>query len=195
MRTTAHPTPSDDYSSPRLSKDRTEYRYHVGRAVLLDCRFPASMRRLMLDHARRCWPEEACGVLIGSCGRTDGSVRVCEVYPVSNGGPEGRRSSFHIDPAAILAAHRRARELGCRIVGYYHSHPDGRAEPSAADWYGASFCDIHVIVPVRHGRPGRPRAWRWESPLPSLNSVALDGNGSYSVRGRLGVQNMLGGFS
>ena len=45
---------------------------------------------------------------------------------------------FEIDPAALIAAHRAARAGGPQVLGYYHSHPNGRAEPSATDAVQAS---------------------------------------------------------
>lgn len=40
---------------------------------------------------------------------------------------------FELDPAVLLAAQRAARGGGPVPVGHYHSHPLGRAEPSATD--------------------------------------------------------------
>lgn len=40
---------------------------------------------------------------------------------------------FEIDPQVLVDAHRAARAGGPDVVGYYHSHPAGRAEPSAVD--------------------------------------------------------------
>ena len=40
---------------------------------------------------------------------------------------------FEIDPAVLLATHRRARAGGLRVVGHYHSHPGGDLRPSAND--------------------------------------------------------------
>lgn len=44
--------------------------------------------------------------------------------------PERR---FEIDPAALFAAIRGERAGGPMLVGYYHSHPTGHAEPSETD--------------------------------------------------------------
>lgn len=44
--------------------------------------------------------------------------------------PERR---FEIDPAALFAAIRAERAGGPKLIGYYHSHPAGRAEPSDTD--------------------------------------------------------------
>lgn len=44
---------------------------------------------------------------------------------------------FEIDPADHFAAIRAARANEHEIVGCYHSHPNGKAEPSARDAEGA----------------------------------------------------------
>lgn len=44
--------------------------------------------------------------------------------------PERR---FEIDPGALFAALRAERAGGPKIVGYWHSHPNGEATPSATD--------------------------------------------------------------
>jgi len=40
---------------------------------------------------------------------------------------------FEIDPAALIAALKSARQGGPGVVGYYHSHPTGSAAPSDTD--------------------------------------------------------------
>ena len=45
---------------------------------------------------------------------------------------------FEIDPAALFAAHRAARDGGLELLGYYHSHPEGHPVPSATDCEHAS---------------------------------------------------------
>ena len=40
---------------------------------------------------------------------------------------------FEIDPQTLIDAHRAARGGGPQVVGYYHSHPNGLARPSATD--------------------------------------------------------------
>ena len=70
-------------------------------------------------------PEECCGLLLGERG-------IEAILPVANVAADARRR-FEIDPAALIAAHKAARAGGPRVAGYYHSHPAGPAEPSAAD--------------------------------------------------------------
>ncbi|MET0361887.1 MAG: M67 family metallopeptidase [Sphingobium sp.] len=69
---------------------------------------------------------EICGLLLGGQGRVDTFLASANVAA-----DPARR--FEIDPAVLIAAHRAARHGGPAIVGCYHSHPSGRAVPSAAD--------------------------------------------------------------
>ena len=39
----------------------------------------------------------------------------------------------HGVPQALIDAHRAARDGDLQVLGYYHSHPNGLAEPSATD--------------------------------------------------------------
>ena len=64
---------------------------------------------------------------------------------------------FEIDPAALVAALRAERAGGARVVGCYHSHPSGIAEPSARDAADAAPNGwLWLIV----GAGGPVRAWR-----------------------------------
>lgn len=80
----------------------------------------------MLDAARRAHPLECCGLLLGQGERIDAA------RPADNVAPDPARH-FEIDPAALLAAHKAARGGGPQVLGYFHSHPNGLARPSATD--------------------------------------------------------------
>ena len=88
------------------------------------------MRTEVLDTLRaeadRAAPEECCGVLLGRPGTIE------EARPARNVA-DARLRRFEIDPQALVDAHRAARAGGPQVLGYYHSHPGGPAEPSAID--------------------------------------------------------------
>ena len=71
--------------------------------------------------ARAAHPRECCGLLEG-----DGA-RVTALHPTRNLAEQPDR--FEIDPAEQFRLMREGRN----IVGCYHSHPNGRAEPSPRD--------------------------------------------------------------
>lgn len=85
----------------------------------------AAVLARLRDEAAEAAPEECCGLLLG-----DDAIRTA--LPASNVAAD-RRHRFEIDPAVLLAAHKAARQGGPAVLGCYHSHPRGRAEPSAAD--------------------------------------------------------------
>lgn len=70
-------------------------------------------------------PAECCGLLLGH-------ETIVEARPAANVAADPLRR-FEIDPAALIAAHRAARQGGLPVIGYYHSHPSGHPVPSAAD--------------------------------------------------------------
>lgn len=69
---------------------------------------------------------ECCGLLLGQPGH------VTTIVPAANVATTPERA-FEIDPATLLRVHRAARGAGQQVVGHYHSHPDGKVEPSLRD--------------------------------------------------------------
>jgi proteasome lid subunit RPN8/RPN11/predicted GIY-YIG superfamily endonuclease len=80
----------------------------------------------ILTEAARAHPNECCGLLLGRGESID------RVEPAANVHSDPLRH-FEIDPQVLVDAHRAARAGGPRVIGYYHSHPTGFAEPSATD--------------------------------------------------------------
>ncbi|MCA1908989.1 MAG: M67 family metallopeptidase [Magnetospirillum sp.] len=92
----------------------------------------AKLTKQMVDSAEAAFPAEACGLIIG---RGKGQlIRVTRVVPAGNllATTEDR---FELDPAIRIAVEKELRDSGTkdRIVGHYHSHTDGTADPSATD--------------------------------------------------------------
>lgn len=122
-------------------------------------RLGAAAAAAMRDHARRDLPREACGLILGPA---DGGAAVMgdEAVPSPNLAPAGRDDLFELDTALHLALQRRARACGRRVVGIYHSHPGGRAVPSARDAAGAwDESLIWVIIATDLAGGCEIRAW------------------------------------
>ncbi|MBZ6380136.1 Mov34/MPN/PAD-1 family protein [Sphingomonas sanguinis] len=92
---------------------------------------------------------EVCGLLLGEGDRIDGAQACANVAAE----PWHR---FEIDPAALIAAHRAARAGGAGVIGHYHSHPTGLAEPSPRD--AADAAPDGSIWLIAGG--GQVTAWR-----------------------------------
>jgi desampylase len=86
----------------------------------------SELRATLLWHAQQAPGKEVCGLLLGE-GQT-----VQHILPAANVAADPARQ-FEIDPAVLITAHRNARDGGPAIIGCYHSHPNGRVEPSAED--------------------------------------------------------------
>lgn len=69
---------------------------------------------------------EVCGLLIGT------SDTITDVRPAHNIASNAA-DRFEIDPQLLFDQARAERAGGARCIGHYHSHPNGSAEPSAAD--------------------------------------------------------------
>ena len=94
----------------------------------LRLRIAPDLIEAMLQAARDAAPEECCGLLVGQ-----GNC-VARLVPAVNVHDTPRRF-FTIDPAAQFATLRELRAAGDKqeVIGHYHSHPAGPAEPSVRD--------------------------------------------------------------
>ncbi|MCH8862320.1 MAG: M67 family metallopeptidase [Proteobacteria bacterium] len=88
------------------------------------------------QHARRALPAEACGLIAGRIDNA-GDALVTALHPSENLA-EGC-GSFEIDPALHMRLQRDLRGGDEEIIGVYHSHPSGLAEPSAHDARAAAY--------------------------------------------------------
>jgi len=107
------------------------------------------------EHGVASYPDECCGALIG-----EESGQVVEALALSNTTSDERRRRFLIGPDEYLAAERRARETARTLIGFYHSHPNHPAIPSAFDLAHAWPNLRYLILSVRSGRPEEARTWR-----------------------------------
>ena len=104
---------------------------------------PGDVYARMSEMAADAYPDEGCGVLVGSA---DGDrVGVRYVTRGRNLNTERSRDRYVLDPADILEAGREARQRGLDIVGYWHSHPDHPAHPSQFDTDHAWVDYVYVI--------------------------------------------------
>jgi desampylase len=92
---------------------------------------------------------EVCGLLFGTAKAIDDFERTANIAP-------DPARFFEIDPVALIAAHRRMRNGGPRITGYFHSHPGGPDEPSLTDIAQAAADDMLWMIVTGDGL----RIWR-----------------------------------
>jgi proteasome lid subunit RPN8/RPN11 len=120
-------------------------------------RLPPDVLREISRHAAASYPREACGALVGA----GEDVRLS--LPLANRDARAPEVGFAVDPKDYLSVEAEADSLGLSLLGFWHSHPDGLALPSAADrayaWEGL----LTVIVSVTQGAPEEISAWRLDA--------------------------------
>lgn len=112
----------------------------------------------MNAHLLSTYPEEGCGVMLGT--EQQGTREVVRVIAFENRREDSRHNRYTIAPEQFLAAEQSARASGLDLLGFYHSHPDHPARPSAFDLENAWPYYSYVIVSVEQGRVADTRSWR-----------------------------------
>jgi len=126
------------------------------------------------EHGRTRYPEECCGFLLGRLDH-DGRKVIVAAERAENVRPENRERRYTIAPEDYLAADRDAQRKGLDIVGFYHSHPDHPARPSATDLVEATFPEyVYVITSVNKGEPGDLTAWTLAADRSEFVEEAID---------------------
>jgi len=102
------------------------------RSWLAVLRLTTGQLRQIEQNAEKAYPEEGCGLVVG---RTDGQgVHIVdEVVPSANVAREDRTRNFEIDPELRFRTEKRLRGDERAIIGHFHSHPNGHAQPSKKD--------------------------------------------------------------
>jgi len=101
------------------------------------------MAAQMLLAAARAYPNEACGLIEGrDIGEGFIATAVHEAANIADD-PSCR---FLIDPQLQFDLMRAVRTRDTRIIGCFHSHPNGVAEPSATDRAEAYESDFLYLI-------------------------------------------------
>lgn len=106
------------------------------------------------EHAISCYPEEACGLLVGRSATSE----VVEFHPCENITHSAK--VYTINPKQHLVIERNAEDAGFDVVGVVHSHTHTEAYPSSTDVAQAPDPGWHyMIVTLKRGVP-EPRNFR-----------------------------------
>lgn len=114
-------------------------------------------------HGERDYPHECCGLLLGRFENNE--EKVCaELFPISNAREEAaKRNRFLIRPEELLRGEQYAAAKELEVVGFYHSHPDHPAVPSAYDLEHAWPVYSYIVVAVQSGRAEDLRSWEMQA--------------------------------
>jgi proteasome lid subunit RPN8/RPN11 len=142
----------------------------MGGAVTL--RLAAHLIEAIRGHGERAYPSECCGVLAG-WSEGDGVKEVARLAPAVN-----RRTDdphrYLIAPDDLRRLELELRTEGLEIVGYYHSHPDHPAVPSAFDAEHAWPWYSYLIVKVDGGRGAEVASWLLDDDRPIMHPEPLE---------------------
>jgi len=123
-------------------------------------------------HGERDYPHECCGLLLGSFNT--GLKTIAEVYPISNAREEeAKRNRFLIRPEELMRGERYAQRQGLEVVGFYHSHPDHPAVPSAYDLDHAWPVFSYIVVSIMAGAARDLRSWEMEPDRSRFNEEEI----------------------
>ena len=134
-------------------------------------RLPGALADEIRRHGETAYPAECCGAMVG---RVEGAAKeVLRLSPAVN-----RRTDdphrYLIAPDDLRRLEREVREAGQEIVGYYHSHPDHPARPSAFDAEHAWPWYSYLIVRIDRGRGVDMASWVLDDERPIMNPESLD---------------------
>jgi [CysO sulfur-carrier protein]-S-L-cysteine hydrolase len=99
---------------------------------------PRDIRDAMLEHARREFPNEACGVLAGPGGRFEHffSMRNADSSPLT----------FRLDPKEQIQVFNEIDDKGWELLAFFHSHTRTEAYPSETDQRLAFYPDVLSLL-------------------------------------------------
>jgi len=134
-------------------------------------RLPDALADEIRRHGEAAYPAECCGAMVG---RVEGAAKeVLRLSPAVN-----RRTDdphrYLIAPDDLRRLEREVREAGQEIVGYYHSHPDHPARPSAFDAEHAWPWYSYLIVRIDRGRGVDMASWVLDDERPIMYPESLD---------------------
>ena len=82
--------------------------------------------------------QECCGLLAGSDGV------ITRIFPAANA--LASATAYEIAPLELFRLVREIRAAGIELMGIYHSHPNGRNEPSPRDIEDAHYPDAAYFI-------------------------------------------------
>jgi proteasome lid subunit RPN8/RPN11 len=107
----------------------------------------------MIRHARREYPNEACGLLAGK------DEWVEKVYQMTNA--DHSPVTYRLDPEEQFRVFMEIEEKGWELVAIYHSHSHSPAYPSAIDLELAFYPDcLYLIISLADRDQPTIRAFR-----------------------------------
>jgi len=101
-------------------------------------RIPKTIYKEMLDHAKREWPLECCGILSGK------EKTVQKVFELKN--TEESPVLYSMSPQEQIKVFEEMEKESMEMIGIYHSHPKTIPFPSETDVKLAFYPDVSSVI-------------------------------------------------
>lgn len=109
--------------------------------------------RQIIEHSKKEFPNEACGILSGSQGKTK------KVYEMINS--DKSPETFFMDAKEQLQVMKEIRSCGEEMLGIYHSHVASEAYPSSYDVKLALYPEVsYVIISLKDNKNPSVRSFK-----------------------------------
>jgi len=99
---------------------------------------PKKIYEEMMAHAKKGYPNEACGILAGAASS------VTHFFPMRN--VDESSISYFMDPKEQLHVFKKMRELKAGMLGIFHSHVASPASPSQKDIRLAFYPEVSYLI-------------------------------------------------
>ncbi len=122
--------------------------------------------------AQDTYPHECCGIMVGL---VKGDIKsVNELIPAVNEQTDSPANRYLITSDFVQKIEARLRNTDSSIVGFFHSHPDVPARPSAYDQEHAWPWYSYLIVSVMKGQAGEVLNWKLKNDRSAFDPEDID---------------------
>ena len=111
----------------------------------------------MVAHAQSTYPNECCGVMLGSIDDDNKTVEIAMNLENAYAGPQNEH--YEVRPEDLLMADREARKLGMDVIGIFHSHPDCAAYFSKTDLENSCPWYSFIVLSIQKGTFDHANSW------------------------------------
>ncbi len=119
----------------------------------------SNILREIYDHSEMSYPNECCGLMIGTMNDLRDTRAVHTFRKCRNLNTERARDRYDLDPLDMLRVQREFEGSPWDIVGIYHSHPDHPSRPSQTDTDRAWPDYSYIIISVQNGIAASANTW------------------------------------
>lgn len=127
---------------------------------------PKSIYQKMIEHAKKEWPLECCGILSGK----DKTVE--KAYELRNA--EESSTRYSMSPQDQLKVFEEMEKESMKMIAVYHSHPDTIPFPSETDVKLTFYSEIaSVIISLKEEKNPVVKAFRIDKEAIYLEEIEV----------------------